>query len=304
MRKIIVISILLIFAGTGTAQELSNIPASFLNIGFSARALGMGGAYMAMSDDIHSIVWNPAGLSAMKRWQLTFSFTRQFGLIPYYFLASGGPVKSKWAHGEAFIVSGDELMQELRAIGGAARYFKKYVPGLRVGLTMDFRHASYGRHKNSDAGQITGEAFGLSISLGSQYELTNHITLALIFRDLVNVMAWNSPGKGIYPEGIPMTLLGGIALKNLNGFNFELDFDKSLHRDTPNRICLGVEWPFFYYFILRSGFSQSFGATESNLQFAIGTGMRNIWADHLFLDFSYLFHELQNSFRMSVVFQK
>lgn len=304
MGKRIIILILLSCASLVTAQELSNIPASFLNIGFGARALGMGGAYLALSDDVHSIVWNPAGLSSMERWQFTFSYTRQFGLIPYYFLASGGPLKSNYAHGEAFIVSGDEMMQQMRLIGGLAKYFETVVPGLRAGITLDLRHASFGRQKNSEAGHITGEAFGFSITSGVQYEVTEHIMLALIVRDLFNEMYWNSTGKGMYFEGNPMTLSGGIALKNLKGFNFDLDFDKALHRDTVNRIYFGVERPFSHFFVMRSGFAQSLGAMESNLQVALGTGMRNLWADHLFLDFTYLFHEIQNSFRMSVVFQR
>lgn len=36
-------------------------------IGFGARALGMGGAYTAVSDDYSAIYWNPAGLALMRR---------------------------------------------------------------------------------------------------------------------------------------------------------------------------------------------------------------------------------------------
>lgn len=48
-----------IFAKTGTAAL------QFLKIGVDARALGMGEAYIAVSDDISSVYWNPAGLAKL-----------------------------------------------------------------------------------------------------------------------------------------------------------------------------------------------------------------------------------------------
>ena len=48
--------------------------AQFLNLGFGARALGMGEAYTAVSDDISSVYYNPAGLaSGPEGRELSFS---------------------------------------------------------------------------------------------------------------------------------------------------------------------------------------------------------------------------------------
>ncbi|MBN1350065.1 hypothetical protein JXJ21_11690 [candidate division KSB1 bacterium] len=304
IRTIITIFCTLLIASFASAQELSNIPASFLNIGFGARGLGMGGAYHAATDDVHSIVWNPAGLSAMKRSQMTFSFTKQFGLIPYYFVAAGGPFESSWAHGEALIVSGDEAMHEMRAIGSIAKAFQRYVPGLRLGTTFELRHASYGRQQSDAAGQIMGEAFGFSIGIGAQYDIWRKITLALVMRDIINMMNWNSSGKGSYSEGVPMTFFGGIAVKNVKEFTIDVDFEKSLHWDTSDRICLGAEREIFQYFVLRGGISVSEGYSETQVQYAAGSGLRNFFGDRFFLDFTYLFHDFNNSFRMSFLFQK
>jgi len=57
---------------TGTASL------QFLKIGTSARATGMAESFVAVSDDISSLYWNPAGLVAFKENGLTFSFTQWF----------------------------------------------------------------------------------------------------------------------------------------------------------------------------------------------------------------------------------
>jgi len=91
MRKYVVILIILtvlpgllfagIFAKTGTAGL------QFLKIGIGARALGMGEAYTAVTDDISSIYWNPAGLALKAQDQVMFSHTAWIAGISYEFVA-------------------------------------------------------------------------------------------------------------------------------------------------------------------------------------------------------------------------
>ncbi len=79
MKKIIIILIILtlipvsifaeVFAKTGTASL------QFLKLGVDARAIGMGEAYTAVTDDISSIYWNPAGLALKYETQVFFSHT-------------------------------------------------------------------------------------------------------------------------------------------------------------------------------------------------------------------------------------
>lgn len=55
--------------------------ANFLEIGVNARALAMGGAFSAVADDGSSFYWNPAGLSYLKRVQISGMYAQQFGSI-------------------------------------------------------------------------------------------------------------------------------------------------------------------------------------------------------------------------------
>jgi len=47
-------------------SKVGTIAASFLEIDVGARAVGMGGAFVAVADDATAIFWNPAGLSRLK----------------------------------------------------------------------------------------------------------------------------------------------------------------------------------------------------------------------------------------------
>ena len=72
-----------IFPKTGTAGL------QFLKLGVDARAIGMGEAYTAVSDDISSVYWNPGGLAVKFNNQVMFSHTNWPADIMHdYFAAS------------------------------------------------------------------------------------------------------------------------------------------------------------------------------------------------------------------------
>lgn len=72
-----------IFAKTGTAGL------QFLKLGVDARAIGMGEAYTAVTNDISSVYWNPAGLALCEHNQVMFSHTNWPADIMHEFVAAG-----------------------------------------------------------------------------------------------------------------------------------------------------------------------------------------------------------------------
>jgi len=55
--------------------------ASFMELGVGARALGMGGAYVALSDDATGFYWNPAGLAFLPNLQAASMYANLFNSL-------------------------------------------------------------------------------------------------------------------------------------------------------------------------------------------------------------------------------
>ncbi len=68
--------------------KVGTVGMQFLKLGVDARAIGMGEAYTAVSDDISSVYWNPAGLAPSFQNQVFFSHTNWPADIMHEFVAA------------------------------------------------------------------------------------------------------------------------------------------------------------------------------------------------------------------------
>ena len=83
---LIIVAAGFVFTNTSYAQLFPNLGGQrtgttslqFLKIGVGARATGMSESFVAVSDDITSLQWNPAGLVAFKENGITASYTQWF----------------------------------------------------------------------------------------------------------------------------------------------------------------------------------------------------------------------------------
>jgi hypothetical protein len=68
--------------------------AQFLELGVSARSMGMGGAFVAVSDDISAVYYNPAGLTSLLGKEVMFSYVDMPAGVQYGFIGLGTPLES------------------------------------------------------------------------------------------------------------------------------------------------------------------------------------------------------------------
>ena len=79
-KFLITIGILFILISAAFAQD-TRYAGSFLELGISARALGMGNAYVALSDDASGFFWNPAGIAFIPGFQASTMYASLFNSL-------------------------------------------------------------------------------------------------------------------------------------------------------------------------------------------------------------------------------
>ncbi len=95
-----ILIILAIALGSGEAfaqtalgdQRVGTSSGSFLRIGVGARPVAMGGAYVAICDDITACAWNPAGLTHIKGSEIAVSYIALPADITYNHACYGKPI--------------------------------------------------------------------------------------------------------------------------------------------------------------------------------------------------------------------
>ncbi|MBN1466777.1 PorV/PorQ family protein [candidate division KSB1 bacterium] len=76
--------------------EIAKYAGEFMSTGVGARALGMGGAYVAAGGDVTYGYWNPAGLSQLNFPELAAMHSERFaGVVNYDYLAFSLPLRQK-----------------------------------------------------------------------------------------------------------------------------------------------------------------------------------------------------------------
>src|SRR6185503_1785693 len=97
---------LVFYPSAGRAENQTGGQAgSFLAYGVGGRALAMGGAYYAISDDASAAYWNPAGLAQLQRKEVTTMQATLFASTKLTYFGYAHPLKG----GSTFALSMTQL---------------------------------------------------------------------------------------------------------------------------------------------------------------------------------------------------
>ena len=92
MKRTIPIIAVALLLSSSPAVFAGGTTASFLKLGSGARAMGLGGAFTAVSDDINALSYNPAGLANLGRSEMGFTRAELVEGVSYNFLGYSRPV--------------------------------------------------------------------------------------------------------------------------------------------------------------------------------------------------------------------
>jgi len=319
MKKLLVLILALFMVSSIYSQEVTKVgttAAGFLNIDVGARAIGMGGAYVAVSNDIMSMYWNVAGISRIDGAQATFTYNKWLADIRYNYAGFAMNLGNIGAIGvNAQFMSMDKMERttisepdgtgELFSAGSYAMglaYARNLTDRFSIGFNFKYiREEIY--HSNA-----SGIAFDIGTLFDTQYNglkigmsITNYGTkMQMSGRDMLiqtdidpsisgnnyNINANLSTDKFDLPlmfrVGVSMDVLKGAGNSNLI-----LALDALHPNDDVESVNFGAEYVYGGMFALRGGYKTLF-ARDSEQGLCFGAGFK--WAAggvDLMIDYAY-----------------
>lgn len=293
-------------AGISTAQ--------FLKIGVGGRASAMGGAFVAVANDVSSLYWNPAGLVQTQKNELMFSHNSWVIDIGHEFFGASYHLSSNDAVGVSLTslhMDDMKVTTEVNPFGTgeyfsfgdfavAATYSRRMTEQFSFGATIRYFEETLDKLKMR----------GLLVDLGTYYWTGLGTT-----RFAVTITNF---GNELAPDG-EVILFGGRKNKNWQSFSpptlFRIGFafepyetennrvTASIQLNHPNdnseNVSIGAEYAWNNLFFVRSGYK--INVEEQDFSFGAGTNLDLELAEFT-LDYSYVnFERLGSVHRFSII---
>ncbi len=250
------------------ANYLNVLDSGFTNLPVSVRAMGMGGAFVAVADDYSACYFNPAGLMQLPNSQLgsTYSDLYGLGLLKHSFLVFIEPTPTMgtggivWNHLSANLEP-EKWEFDLWAYSYANILYPK-------NSTSRDKFSSWGANVKYIRQFVLGEnASGYSVDLG-YLNKGEKLSWGLNLQDIFSQIDWSTGKK----EQIPANLKLGLAWRFSPKFLLAVDLDASF-RDLFKQMHLGGEWKISSNFKLRAGATKIF-QKDADLLLSMGMGFQ------------------------------
>jgi len=253
---LILVMFLLLPAGLYGQAKVATTGAQFLEIGVSSRAVGMGEAFIALSDDVTAVYYNPAGLTQIPSTEIAFTHIDYIADINYDFGAIAVPVWAlKGVLGFGFYMfNGGDLMETtyeypsgtgrtfgVKEYALSASYAHQFTDHLSFGLTFKLIESLYENERTlgfaGDVGTIYNTGFrGFKLAIA----LTNFGT---------NMVAIKEP----YSLPIAFKFGGTFNIVENEKHLTVLALEGSHPSDNMDRFAFGLEYSYKNMFFLRIG---------------------------------------------------
>ncbi len=301
--------IALLMPSTVNAQaKVGTTGSQFLELGVSARAMGMAEAFTAAADDISAVYYNPAGLVNLFGYEAAFTLILMPADVNYSFFAFGLPLESVGGVlgiGIYSLNSGDmiETTYESGEIGGTGRTFRwqnnavsisygRYLTD-RFSIGLSVKYIGVDTHDYS--------ASGWAADVGTNYDTG--------FRGFKIAMSISNFGPDITliskSAPLPINFKFGGTINIIESENHVLTFaaEGAHPSDNLEKYNTGLEYTFNDRFVLRGG--SRFNYDEDGL--TAGGGVRVPFGEDSEIRFDYAFQDFGiltevHRFTMSLAF--
>ncbi len=272
------------------------MPGAFAQTVSGARPVALGGAYIAMADDVNAIWWNPAGTSLLRELSFTSTYANLYN-VDGLSMSSLGLVKptdvGAFGAGITYLRASDiavtdpngniiEISTQSEEVLTLS-YGNSLLSGLQLGAGIRYLHS----------GDIIDYS-GLSLDFGLLANPVRRFYLGAMLQQIASYMAaGDDNGSQSLPRNIKLAmtfntgwLSAGLGLSNLSSSHYR-------------RISAGCEVLPIDYVALRAGL-QAGMQSERNVSWGAGMGIR---LERIQLDYSYVNQpSLDSSHLISITF--
>jgi hypothetical protein len=152
------------FSSINAQTVISKYAGEFMAIGIGGRPLGMGGAFVAIANDVTAGYYNPAGLGNLNYPQISLMHSEQFGnLVNYDYAAVGIPFGSDMSFG----ISAMRL-----AVDGIPDTREALEDGRNPGITIydpNFINDDYARLNYSKIKEFTNQDWAFYLTFAKRH---------------------------------------------------------------------------------------------------------------------------------------
>jgi hypothetical protein len=281
-------------ASGGEFSKVGAAGGQFLKIGVGARANAMGGAFGAVSNDLSSVFWNPAGLAEISTMTADFSYTQWFATYSHNFGAIAMPVGSGYtaAFSVTNLSSGDIRVTTVDKPEGTGSFYQ--VNDIAVGasfsgfLTDQFSFGVTVKYVQNAFSSVS--ASGFAFDIGTKYDTgIQGIKLGFSMHNLSTQQQYDGTdlrtSKKLeetldmapldatylaYPFNLPITFRAGISSELIKEDEHKLlaAVDFVTLTDVPEQLSLGAEYVWNDFLSFRGGYT--FGQSQLGISGGIG----------------------------------
>jgi hypothetical protein len=281
MKRMLVVSLALIMV-LSTVAFADGIGAfSAFKNGIGARALAMGGAFVAVCDDATAVAWNPAGLAQLDDTRLAGMSTDLYGQgITHQFVGATTSFANLgiglgWERasidGQSVEVGG--------ALGGAFTWVENAIIGSLATNVMDVAMAGANvKYYMADSG-LGDAATGFGFDLGLLVNLGDMFVIGVNAMDLAgSTIEWDSGAtdviNGLYKAGLAMKLADDKLV-----LAADVDFDGTSLGDTH----VGMEFQVIDELALRGGVVLTNSFQDYYLTVGAGINVAGLYVDAAYI---------------------
>lgn len=292
--------------------------ATFLSIGQSSRATGMGSAFVGVQGDPSGLYWNPAAIASIEGMSIMFDHTNWIADVAYNYFAGTYNVEGFGTLGMSIIISdiGDMQVTTISQPEGTGQTFSAtdFAVSLAYALNLTDKFAIGFNPKFIYQSIWNTSATAFAVDMGVQYitpfddmvlamsisnfgtkmKLEGNSTLVLYDADPLS--NGNNDKIPAYLEteswALPLLFRVGIAYEPVrtDDHRLLLAVDAMHPSDNYESVNVGAEYTFMNIFSIRGGYKSLF-LEQTEETFALGFGIQKQIIGNVTLHFDYAYQD-------------